>query len=276
MSQHPITEQEWFKLCPSGLIAQDHDGCILGANSALEKITGLSAAQLLASEQEESASIIHCLLDEDELIHMHSADNDHWLQRETSELDFPGGQITLHYYQDVTETQRLREEINRLQHHTQELTITDELTGLANKRALSQILEAQVTRSRRYKNPLSLALAEIVPSSNSTGKPPHLPDELLLTVSCYLRDRLRWADVLGRWDSNRFMLMLPETSEEDARTLIENISNGVADAIIIEGEQNSGFTLNFGLAEWTKGLDTRRLIKQVEQAVNSTETPLTS
>jgi len=273
INQNNISEREWFNACPMGLIALNNQGCICGVNPVLETITGFAAADFLGHDQESLSSPIRRLLLEDEgLVHLHGPGLECWLQREIRELKGAGDEkLTLLYFQDVTEVQQLRQQNNHLLCQAQELAITDTLTGLTNRRALTQMLDAQVTRSRRYQNPLSLALTEIIPQNSEA-----ISDELVLTVSNYLRDRLRWADVLGRWDGSRFMLMLPETHEEAARTLVENISNGVEELTASGEQQSPEFQLRFGLVEWSKGLDTRRLTQQVEDALDAVEASMAS
>ena len=273
INQNNISEREWFKACPMGLMALNSKGYICGVNSVLEAITGLSAEHFLKHNRETLPSAIHrTLLGNDDLAHLHGPGLERWLQRETRELQGADDEsITLLYFQDVTELHQLQQQNDHMARQLEELAITDTLTGLTNRRALTQMLDAQITRSRRYQNPLSLALTEILPQNSEA-----ITDDLILTVSNYLRDRLRWADVLGRWDDGRFMLMLPETSEEAARTLIENISNGVTDLATTGGQQPPGFQLRFGLVEWSKGLDTRRLTQQAEHALGAASASMAS
>jgi len=273
INQNNISEREWFKSCPIGLMALNDQDYICAINPALEAMSGLSAAHFLQHNQESLPSSIHRpLLGSEELIHLHGSGLDCWLQRETQELQGSDGEkITLLYFQNVTEKQQLQQQNNQLMQQLEELSITDTLTGLTNRRALIQMLDTQITRSRRYQNPLSLAVTEILPQNSEA-----ISDKLILTVSNYLRDRLRWADVLGRWEENRFMLMLPETSAEAAHTLIENISNGVTELTSTEEEQPPAFQLRFGLAEWCKGLDTARFTQQAENALDTTRASMAS
>jgi len=273
VNQNNISEQEWFKASPVGLMALNSKGYICGVNPALETVTGLSATHFSEHNRESLPSSIHrVLLGDDDLLHLHGPGLECWLQRETRELEAVDGEaITLLYFQNVTEACQLRQQNDHLLRQMEELSITDALTGLTNRRALTHMLDTQITRSRRYQNPLSLALAEILPQNSET-----ISDELILTVSNYLRDRLRWADVLGRWDGGRFMLMLPETSEESARTLIENISNGVTDLATTGGQQPPEFRLRFGLVEWCKGLDTKCLTQQAEHALDAADASMAS
>ncbi len=101
-----------------------------------------------------------------------------------------------------------------------ELTITDELTGLSNRRATLQALAIQVTRSRRYGNRLTLGAVGISYPGDPTVR---LPDVSILSFSHYLRERLRWSDTIGRYEEQTFLLVMPETGEKDAMHLLDQI-----------------------------------------------------
>jgi diguanylate cyclase (GGDEF)-like protein len=176
----------------------------------------------------------------------------------------PGSQgMTLRCFTDVSEGEALREENARLKQPVEELTLTDELTGLANERAFHRVLSAQVTRSRRYTNPLCLAVIEV----DTEGEKQKLPQEMILAVSRYLRDRLRWVDLIARWNSDKFMLILPETTEEDASSLLNKIRDDFADTELPESINHHTINLQIGIAEWQKGNDGRLLMKRSMEAL---------
>ena len=146
------------------------------------------------------------------------------------------------------------------------LTLTDELTGLANERSLSQHLAAQVTRSRRYHNPLTLVLVSI--EVNDQGS--HILDEhyndAIVAFSHFLRERLRWADFIARCQAGRFVIVLPETGEEEATRLFNDIIKE-ANKIDLPEEQKAAIDVRFGLAEWKKGNDPRLLVERASKAL---------
>ena len=120
---------------------------------------------------------------------------------------------------DVTAEDDLRRE-NQLPHQQiQDLKLTDDLTGLPNRRAISQAPELQISRSRRHRNPLSVVLVHIGLQDDQVELLRDSADPLVLGVSRFLRDRLRWVDQIGRWEENIFLLVLPETEQADARGL---------------------------------------------------------
>ena len=259
-----IAQEEWFQTSPMGLMLLDAKSYISAINPVLEAMLGLPGAQLCGQDKSGVPDGAQVLFGDGEKVHLSLAPQDHWLQRRIQELrDDDGKRLALHYFEDVTELHRLQEENQLLRQRVEELAITDELTGLANQRALSQMLTAQVTRSRRYQNPLSLAMVEIglLGEEAATSSP---SDNLILAISRYLRDRLRWADVIGRWDESQFILMLPETPGDAAQALMDKISGDVPSIGDCKGH-DSGFQLRFSLVEWHKGLDTRKMIEQLKQ-----------
>lgn len=265
-----IAEEEWFQTSPIGLMVLDAEEKIRAVNPALEALLEQPSDSLCGQDSNSMPdSALKALFNEDEKVHLNSSVKNCWLQRRVQTLtSADGATLALHHFQDVTEFHRLQEENQRLRQQVEELAITDELTGLANQRALSQMLTAQVTRSRRYQNPLSLMMVEIDALGNESDSTPS--NDLILAISHYLRDRLRWADVIGRWDERQFVLMLPETPGRAAQTLLEKISGDVSSIGACKGH-DSGFRLRFGLVEWRKGLDTRKMIDQLKQALTSEE-----
>jgi diguanylate cyclase (GGDEF)-like protein len=145
----------------------------------------------------------------------------------------------------------------------EELTLTDELTGLANERAFHRVLSAQVTRSRRYTNPLCLAVVEI----HNQAEEEKISQDVVLAVSRYLRDRLRWVDLIARWSNDQFMLILPETTVDDAIKLLHKIKNDFAETGLPESLANKVIGLRIGIAEWQKGNDGRLLMKRTMEAL---------
>lgn len=248
---------------PCGILILDGSGEITWLNNALERMTGLSSEQLVGQQSEGFPFNSHqALFSNDDLIHIPATDQGEgrWLECKTHEMD----KGSIKYYLDVTAIVELQKENDRLSSQIEELTITDELTGLANRQALTRALNAQVTRSRRYQNPLSLAVMELV--DESAAQEP-IDDELILTASRYLRDRLRWVDVIARWDHNQFVIILPETNSDDGFKLIDKIRESFPEESLPKQFAEKSLGLNFGLVEWQKGNDARLLMERAAEAM---------
>ena len=201
------------------------------------------------------------LFAEETLLQIHAGDGERWLRRESH----PGDSETLLLLHDVTLQTRLDSENQRLRQQVQDLKLNDELTGLPNKRAITQALEMQISRSRRYQNPLSVVMVHIALDDSQIETVSGGADPLVLGVSRFLRDRLRWVDQIGRWEDNIFILVLPETERADALGLVEKIraeQNSLQLPAPLEGVRP---VLSFGTACWEKGNDMRTLLRQVTQ-----------
>jgi GGDEF domain-containing protein len=83
-----------------------------------------------------------------------------------------------------------------------------------------------------------------------------------LSVSRFLRDRLRWVDQIARWEDQLFLLVLPETSESDARGLLNKIAAEQDYMVLPEALGKLRPQLTFGMACWTKGDDIRTLLRK--------------
>ncbi|RME35832.1 MAG: diguanylate cyclase [Gammaproteobacteria bacterium] len=119
----------------------------------------------------------------------------------------------------------------------------DEESGLLSRKAVLQSLVGEVSRSRRYGNPLSVMLIRIEGQAGEEA-------EALRVVAQALQDQLRWVDVLGRWGPDTLLLVLPETPAEAAAILPEKF----ADAL--EGTP----VAKTGVASWEKGDDALSLV----------------
>jgi len=262
---------ECLMQCPSGVLVQDDSGVIKQLNPALEKMLGLSANQLLGHTGDNiPLPVCRSLLKGEGVIHLTGPglSRESWL-RCTNPLQGDDGSL-MRFFEDVTETMQLRQENLRLSQQMEELAITDELTGLANQRALNQALSAQVTRSRRYQNPLSLAVIKL---QDATDPDTEFSDEIILATSQCLRDRLRWADLIARWDHSHFFIILPETKAQDGIEMLGNIQDWFSENLPSGAGAGRQLTLRFGIAEWQKGNDPRSLMEQAVKILNAGSLP---
>lgn len=167
-------------------------------------------------------------------------------------------------FEDVTQTERFRRQVDRLQQALHGQVSTDEVTGLLNRRGLMSQLEAQVSRSRRYQNVLSVVVMRL----RCVGGPVEQPAlQVLTAVGRVLRDQTRWPDIIGRWDEQDFVLVLPETSAESAGLLAEKLRARIAGAFPQAGEQGPTCVADFGIAAWEKGDSAQLLLEKAAAGV---------
>ncbi|MGD2119171.1 MAG: diguanylate cyclase [Chromatiales bacterium] len=259
---------DWLQQCPFAMMATDDSGVIRWTNPAFEQLCGLEAEQLLGSSADNppDAGLQALFGDSNNVSISHATHGEIVLERSVKAVtDDAGNSLQLHYFKPPCADAQLQLENEQLRQQVENLTLTDELTGLANERALSQNLAIQVTRSRRYHNPLSLALVDIKTDDQASHILDEQFDETIVAISHFLRDRLRWADFIARCQPSRFVVVLPETGEEEAKRLFQDIVNE-RDKIDLPAEQSSLIQFIVGVAEWEKGNDPRLLIERASKA----------
>ncbi|GJM69573.1 hypothetical protein HMSSN036_17890 [Paenibacillus macerans] len=98
-----------------------------------------------------------------------------------------------------------------------ELSVTDDLTKLANRRHFERRLDEEIIRSNRYGRPLSLMLIDLdhFKDINDTYGHP-FGDLVLSTIAKQLESHVRDTDVVARWGGEEFAVLMPETELQEA------------------------------------------------------------
>jgi len=100
----------------------------------------------------------------------------------------------------------------------------DALTGLANRRAFDEALQHEYQRAQRSASTLCLALIDIDHFKQVNDQLSHaVGDEVLKRVAGVLKQQSRTVDMLARWGGEEFVILLPDTSLEDAAEVCERL-----------------------------------------------------
>ncbi|HET9317578.1 MAG TPA: GGDEF domain-containing protein, partial [Vicinamibacteria bacterium] len=109
------------------------------------------------------------------------------------------------------------------------LATIDGLTGLLNRRALTERLEGEIRRSQRHRLPLALLAIDLDGLKRINDSHGHeAGDAALRRVGDALRAVCRVSDVTGRWGGDEFLVLAPGDSPGDAMRLAERIREAVA------------------------------------------------
>jgi diguanylate cyclase (GGDEF)-like protein len=112
----------------------------------------------------------------------------------------------------------------RLHGQVQRQAVTDELTGLANRRRFLAQLDAEVTRSRRNGSPLGIILADLDDFKRVNDTFGHeVGDEALRNFAAILQGTVRDVDLPVRLGGEEFAVLVPDTDLEGAALLAERI-----------------------------------------------------
>jgi len=129
-------------------------------------------------------------------------------------------------------------------------SLTDELTGLYNRRYLQAKLKEEKARADRYKRPLSILMADLDHFKVYNDTNGHQKgDELLAKIGALLRRRVREIDVVCRYGGEEFLIVLPETDGPQAELVADRLRAAVADAKL---GSPSSMTISIGIATYPK------------------------
>ncbi len=155
----------------------------------------------------------------------------------------------------------------RLHGMVERQALVDGLTGLANRRAASEAVHAEVARAQRLETPLAVVLADLDGFKEVNDAHGHaVGDAVLRTFAEVLRETLRESDVAGRWGGEEFLLLLPGADEDGAAQLAERVRVALA-ARSIPGVPGLRVTASFGVAEYAGETNTDQLVAAADGAL---------
>ena len=114
--------------------------------------------------------------------------------------------------------------VRRLVARLQEQSLTDELTGVANRRAFLDVAAREIERSRRYRHELSLAYLDIDAFKAANDRFGHAAgDRVLIALAGIARVTARSVDTVARIGGDEFVILMPETDALAALPLAERL-----------------------------------------------------
>ena len=176
----------------------------------------------------------------------------------------------IEYTRDITDRKRSEEEKKLLIARLEYLSMTDSLTGLLNRRALTERIDFEMSRAKRYGSGLSIILCDVddFKKINDTYGH-HIGDRALRALCGTLLGAVRKADIVGRHGGDEFLFVLPETTLEGAERLAEKIRQAVEDRefSLAEGLV-ARMSLSLGVSCFDESLDdSDSLIKRCDRAL---------
>ena len=132
----------------------------------------------------------------------------------------------------------------------QQLSITDSLTGLFNRRKFFEELDREVKRVSRYESPMSLIMLDIDHFKGINDQYGHqMGDEVLRLLSEILVESTRKTDIVARYGGEEFIIILTETPLVGALDVANRIRLKVETASVLGAGIEIRFTVSLGLTD---------------------------
>jgi diguanylate cyclase (GGDEF)-like protein len=153
-------------------------------------------------------------------------------------------------------------ELRRANKRLEELSITDDLTGIYNRRNFYEKLSQEIARVGRHKRPLSLLMFDVDHFKSYNDTHGHLAgNRILERVGRIVSEEIREVDWGFRYGGDEFTVILPETSKENAMVVAERIRKAFEKCKFDET------TLSIGIAQYDLQSDLDTIIRNADEAM---------
>lgn len=150
-----------------------------------------------------------------------------------------------------------------------EMSQTDPLTQLKNRRAITEAIRREESRMGRGQHPLSFVLCDLDHFKAVNESAGHeAGNAVLKAVSRTLESCMRDVDFLARWGGEEFLAVLPDTDEDGARLVAERIRRTIEEQLIeAHGVNPIRVTMTLGVATIAPGEDAEQAIVRADEAL---------
>jgi len=157
-------------------------------------------------------------------------------------------------------------ELKKANEKIAELTRTDPLTDLANRRFFNERLEEMVSLSQRKSQPLSLIMTDIDNFKSINDKYGHdMGDKVLKTYADLMKSSVRPEDLVSRFGGEEFMIILPLTNSGDAYKVAERIRIKLSEKDILKNGVKITASLGVCSIKIDENIDS--FVKRVDNAM---------
>jgi len=241
---------------PLAILVCDQSGRIIYNNPLFLKQTSLTQEQVLG--QLYTALPLEAIDTKSQKVQLFSSDQvetiifSHWQQ--AAKPTDSSTKTTIHYF--------IREREN-----SEQPVINNKIKSLKLPKRASwvEFLDYEVSRSRRYDNPLAILKLHLIvfdkKDENDEQKQSLEQTQFQQIIKDTLMAELRWADMIGQTDLGSFLMILPETPSDAVAVLQNKLKKSISRELSIV-DKSLKFQLVFAEASWRKHDDSQRLLER--------------
>ena len=160
----------------------------------------------------------------------------------------------------ILKMKEVHDSLRRASHRIEELSSTDDLTGLMNMRAVFRRGEEEIGRSNRFRKPVSSLLLNLDGFSQVNQNHGFLiGSHILQEVAVRIKQCLRSVDLVARVGADEFFIFLAETDLGNAEFMAERIRDSIQSAPFKNEKQSVNITATLGVAGLTPDQTNQRM-----------------
>jgi diguanylate cyclase (GGDEF)-like protein/PAS domain S-box-containing protein len=277
IEQHERHYRSLFEGIPLGLYETTPEGRIIDANPELvqmlkypdrETLLGTQASDHFAdpSDRHEELDLLHTegLVQRFET-RLRTREGNLISVRDTCRAVYGEDGKVISYHgslEDITEEKALEDRLKYMARH-------DPLTGVYNRHALRELLEAEMARARRYGHPIGLLMIDVNRFKELNDRFGHSTgDAALQAVADVLSAGIRESDMVIRYGGDEFLVMLPETNGE-SEAVRQRILQLMSDRFAEQPLFGLPLSVAVGTAHWKpeSGESIESVLRRADQAM---------
>ncbi len=181
----------------------------------------------------------------------------------------PGGELVMHCA-DITRQKETEKALQKANDDIKRLALTDDLTGVPNRRNFMQQLNQEVSRAQRSGRPFCLAMLDLDYFKKVNDRYGHAAgDEVLQHFARFVRTHLRAEDVLGRLGGEEFAVLLPDSNLAHAQQVLMRVQELLRAETLPQVDAGFNYRFSGGVVQYaaTPGQRGTELLALADQAL---------
>lgn len=164
--------------------------------------------------------------------------------------------------------ERQREELIIAYKKLDQISRTDPLTRLSNRRDFMERFQGEIHRFQRNKRAFSIVLGDIDDFKAVNDRYGHNCGDLVLAqIAEILRESVRKQDVVARWGGEEFILLLPESPMDGGAIVADSVRRRIHSHTYVYDDISLKITMTFGVSEFKGGMDADSCVKKADLAL---------
>ena len=174
------------------------------------------------------------------------------------------------------EVRRLREQIistTLQQQITEQLSLTDPLTEVYNRRSLNSVADRFINQARRRKSTLAVLMIDADSFKKINTRFGHLTGDFVLAeIAAILKSSIRGSDAVVRYGGDEFLMFLADTTAIGAQNVVQRVREKLDDWNAADNLDDFTVSLSIGIVEWHEGTTLDELLDGADRKMYEQKT----